>query len=340
MFANPEAKQSSSQELQSGWKEFPLVLKEEGTCLYNTRSSSCTPFDAPMLPNDANELPPHNEEAGENEACDDHATSAPSATEKPSAPPSASDPSTSTSTSTSPQHLREEHWKASPWAVGCVDPTWHDTVQSGKRRRRERRTSGRDTRSSRQAEFETYLCVGAWFCNMLGAKRVGNMAVLVGDIDGDENVNLKCVAGPYWPVNACITWPAVIGLTVAVVVLGLSDEHPGIIAACAVLTACLMISMVCVSFRDPGILRRRAEKPDGAEGQQWIWNDQSLTYRPLKARYDSECACVIEEHDHVCPWVGSAIGRGNMCAFRCFVALIFAVMIFDIIIIVARAVPR
>ena len=287
-----------------------------------------------MPPNDANELPPHNEEgASPNHEQPAHSLSA---TEKPSAPPSTSAPSTSPS----PQHLREEHWKASPWAVGCVDPTWHDTVQSGKRRRRERRTSGRDTRSSRQAEFETYLCAGAWFCNILGAKRVGNMAVLVGDIDGDENVKLKCVAGPYWPVNACITWPAVSGLTVAVIVLGLSDEHPGIIAAWAVLTVCLMISMVCVSFRDPGILRRHAEKPDGAEGQQWIWNDQALTYRPRKARYDAECACVIEEHDHVCPWVGSAIGRGNMCAFRCFVALFFAVMIFDIIIIVARVVPR
>ena len=282
-----------------------------------------------------NELQPNNEEAGESEACGEDA---------PSVSASALASTSAPSTSTSPQHLREEHWKASPWAVGCVDPTWHDTVQSGKRRRRERRASGRDTRSSRQAEFETYLCVGAWFCNLLGAKRVGNMAVLAGNVDGDDNegkhMKLKCVAGPYWPVNICITWPAIIGLTVAVIVLGLSDEHPGIIAAWAVLTICLMIAMVCVSFRDPGILRRHAEKPDGEEGQQWIWNDQALTYRPSKARYDAECACVIEEHDHVCPWVGSAIGRGNMCAFRCFVALVFAVMIFDIIIIVARVVPR
>ncbi len=295
-------------------------------------------------PSDGEELQLENEERSPNEASE--VVIGESSSEVTPASPSPSDEHQLNAHAPPTHHdLRMEHWRASPWAVGCVDPTWGDTVQSAKRRRRERRAGAghRDTRTSRQAEFETYLCIGAWFCNVLDAKRVGNMAVLARDSDvdgGDKNMRLKCVAGPYWPVNVCIVWPAIIALSVAVVVLGLSDEHPGIIVAWAVLTLALMVSMVRVSFRDPGILRRHAEKPGGEEGEQWIWNDQALTYRPRKARYDTECACVIEDHDHVCPWTGTAIGRGNMCAFRCFVGLIFAVIIVDIIILVARVVPR
>ena len=65
-------------------------------------------------------------------------------------------------------------------------------------------------------------------------------------------------------------------------------------------------------------------------GEEWIWNDQALTFRPERAKYDVECAAVIEEFDHTCPWTGTAIGKNNMPAFKMFLKLIFTCAIFDV----------
>lgn len=238
--------------------------------------------------------------------------------------------------------LRTQHWRASAWAVGCVDPTWEDTKQSAAIRRRQRRNGQIDERSSREKEFEGYLTFASWICAVVGAKRVGNMVVLIGNIEGDRDGNeyephLSCVLGPYWPVNMFLVFPFVIALSLVAVIVGLPKRHPGIIAAWAVLTSCLLLSMVCVSCRDPGVLRRHSEKPDNVEGgEDWIWNDQALTYRPKKAKYDPECACIFEEFDHVCPWTGTAVAKGNMCAFRSFVTLIMATIVFDVILLVSK----
>ena len=244
----------------------------------------------------------------------------------------------------SQDEVRTQHWRASAWAVGCVDPTWGHTKQSAARRRKQRRSGEiHDARSSRQQEFEVYLTFASWICAAVGAKRVGNMAILIGDVelggeDGSEEVpRLSCVLGPYWPVNLLLVFPFVVALSLVVIIFGLPQQHPAIVAAWAVLTSCLLMSMVCVSCRDPGILRRHTEKPADIEGgEDWIWNDQALTYRPKKAKYDPECACIFEEFDHVCPWTGTAIAGKNICCFRLFVTLIMGTIVFDVILLVSK----
>lgn len=81
--------------------------------------------------------------------------------------------------------------------------------------------------------------------------------------------------------------------------------------------------------RDPGILPRYTIQPS----EKWRWNDQVKSYRPPGAIYDQECGCVVEEFDHTCPWTGTAIGKKNMPAFKCFVGGICGLIVFDIILI-------
>jgi DHHC palmitoyltransferase len=62
---------------------------------------------------------------------------------------------------------------------------------------------------------------------------------------------------------------------------------------------------------------------------EWVWNDQVLSYRLRTATYDPECAVVIDKLDHVCPWTGTAIGSKNICSFRLFCFFVIVNIIYD-----------
>mmetsp|Transcript_34344 Transcript_34344/g.63154 ORF Transcript_34344/g.63154 Transcript_34344/m.63154 type:complete len:89 (+) Transcript_34344:760-1026(+) len=51
----------------------------------------------------------------------------------------------------------------------------------------------------------------------------------------------------------------------------------------------------------------------------WFWNEQVGSYRPAGAMYCRECKALVYDYDHVCPWTGTAIGKGNMLPFKIFV---------------------
>ena len=91
----------------------------------------------------------------------------------------------------------------------------------------------------------------------------------------------------------------------------------------------LCVSLFYTGCRDPGILPRMREPP----ADNWRWNDQAQTFRPPGAVYDSECGAVVEEFDHVCPWTGTAIGRGNMPCFKVFVSGICVMIVVDVLLV-------
>jgi hypothetical protein len=97
-----------------------------------------------------------------------------------------------------------------------------------------------------------------------------------------------------------------------------------------------------VSCRDPGLLERVTDEEVANNG--WFWNEQVGSYRPAGAMYCRECQvsdikqicdrytswnlhfnttilnkALIYDFDHLCPWTGTAIGKGNMRAFKFFV---------------------
>ena len=75
--------------------------------------------------------------------------------------------------------------------------------------------------------------------------------------------------------------------------------------------------LFCVSCRDPGLMERVIDEEAAENG--WFWNEQVGSYRPAGAMYCRECKALVHDYDHVCPWTGTAIGKGNMKPFKMFV---------------------
>jgi hypothetical protein len=84
--------------------------------------------------------------------------------------------------------------------------------------------------------------------------------------------------------------------------------------------AFVLFSLFCVSCRDPGLMDRVVDEEAGEGG--WFWNEQVGSFRPPGALYCRECGVLIQEYDHLCPWTGTGVGRGNMWAFKSFVVSI------------------
>lgn len=108
--------------------------------------------------------------------------------------------------------------------------------------------------------------------------------------------------------------------------------------------AFVLVILFCVSCRDPGLMERVTDEESAGSG--WFWNEQVGSYRPQGAMYCREChvskfewrtyyldstcnltgnglcfsiQALVYDYDHVCPWTGTAIGKGNMLPFKIFV---------------------
>mmetsp|Transcript_15829 Transcript_15829/g.43646 ORF Transcript_15829/g.43646 Transcript_15829/m.43646 type:complete len:334 (+) Transcript_15829:192-1193(+) len=248
-------------------------------------------------------------------------------------------------------------WEESFFAVGYTRPTWSDEE-----------AFCCHCCSDRSAENHPnkqpgYVACTALCCGCLPVGRVGNMVVLrqrmvergeeekpsdccETNTSSDELLRpqLLCVVGPYFYVTLLATLPFLLGLsgfTLCVGVLGNEDLHFGVIVGWAFVTSFMFLSLLKVSCSDPGILYRhrtppRQRPPDESTEPQdnvWWWNDQAQSYRPPTARFDPESQCIIEDFDHVCPWVGTAIGQGNVFWFRWFIASLGITVMFDLMLL-------
>lgn len=149
------------------------------------------------------------------------------------------------------------------------------------------------------------------------SKRVGSMFFLCESRDGSPIV----VAGPCWPFCVFITVPMIVvlsGLTLWFCILQEDSPLPPWVAGvyCPFL-ALTLISLFCVSCRDPGLMERVTDEE--ASDAHFLWNEQVGSYRPPGAMYCRECQVLVRDYDHLCPWTGTAIGGQNMLAFKVFV---------------------
>ena len=201
-----------------------------------------------------------------------------------------------------PRELKIRHWEQSPFAVGCVNVTWQDDRQWCRPAR------------SQVLDRNPQIFCSAYLCGWLGAGRVGNMAVLAQTMEEYDHVDsvdeetgelhtskrkrpkLLCVLGPFWPVNFFLTYPLIIGISFWTGWVNMPNASIGIVVTWSFCTALLIFSLAMVACRDPGVLYRHRERPH--DGEDWRWNDQAKTYRPLKARFDPECQVVVEGFDH------------------------------------------
>ncbi|OEU18747.1 hypothetical protein FRACYDRAFT_274878 [Fragilariopsis cylindrus CCMP1102] len=193
-------------------------------------------------------------------------------------------------------------------------------------------------------------CCSAIMCSVLGAGRIGNMAILkqstewvTEEVPDEENGGMKTnrftqprldfVVGPYWPMLCMVTYPLILGVSGMTLVMAIPKVNPLIGFVWAICTIGLISALAMTAFRDPGIQRRCSDPPPDQEGNQWRWNDRALSYRPRGAWYDPDTGVIVEGFDHTCPWTGTAIGKKNMLAFQCFVTLVFVCLIFDIVLL-------
>jgi hypothetical protein len=228
--------------------------------------------------------------------------------------------------------IMDRKWRESPFAVGLTKPTWED----------EDIGCYKTCLSFLSGSKDAHIHFSGLICGKCRAGRVGNMVVLLStreavlDDDGrrvGERPLIRCTVGPYWPVTVCLTVPGIVGYALYAGFLRgnvWEESKAGWFYIWACLNSLALLSLFLVSCSNPGILYR-CEEP---QEETWTWNDQALTYRPPYAKFDPECAVMIDHFDHTCPWTGTAIGKRNMRWFRVFVCAVFASAIFNTIVIV------
>ena len=241
-----------------------------------------------------------------------------------------------------------QHWKNSRWAVGKVNIHWADELPVGqKKRKRDANAHNAEQGDEDKDDGSTAADVPpapTWNCTNLHlklsglvcshmpfgkAERVGNMTILwqrpVGNRNGDVNATddeppkILVVAGPLWFVTLFVTVPLIVGISTVLYTLYLRNlEGVWIPIVWATTLGICLICLAKTSLSNPGIFPRHS----APLADDWIWNDQTLTFRPPTTKYDPVCACMVEGFDHVCPWVGTAVGAGNMMWFKLFVAMV------------------
>lgn len=158
-------------------------------------------------------------------------------------------------------------------------------------------------------DFNRYCCC----C----AHRVGSMFFLVEREDGSPII----VAGPCWPFCSFVTVPLIVGCSALVGYFIVSNPNTGLPWWFGLIYYPIVIFVLsvlfCVSCRDPGLMERVIDEEAAENG--WFWNEQVGSYRPAGAMYCRECKALVHDYDHVCPWTGTAIGKGNMKPFKMFV---------------------
>lgn len=158
-------------------------------------------------------------------------------------------------------------------------------------------------------DFNRYFCC----C----ARRVGSLFFLVESKEGSPIV----VAGPCWPFCTFVTVPLIVVLSGLVGYFIVSNPNTGLPWWFALIyypiVAFVLSVLFCVSCRDPGLMERVTDEEAAENG--WFWNEQVGSYRPAGAMYCRECKALVYDYDHVCPWTGTAIGKGNMRQFKIFV---------------------
>jgi hypothetical protein len=273
---------------------------------------------------------------------------------------------------TSQQNARENHWRDNPYATGLVAPTWYDEINRGLDSEGGSDANGPNRSCcSDAAEPEMDPTCGCLYfsghvCGALKFGRVGNMVILKEshvlveeDVEDEEagdgsmitrkvsKREIDLIIGPYWPMMMFVTYPLILGVSfwTAVSAVFVPEYNLILVVIWSVMTFGLCFSLFSVAFRDPGILPKYKSIPNQqnnnssrSKSTSWRWIDSAQSFAPRGAMYDTDCAVVVEEFDHTCPWTGTAIGKKNMVAFQCFIGFLFSCLILDIILLTTKSI--
>lgn len=243
----------------------------------------------------------------------------------------------------SKQSARENHWRNNPYAAGLVEPSWRDEINRNSEgvenaANGPNRSCCEDATEPEMDPTCGCLAVTGYVCGRFNVGRVGNMVILkeshvmVDEVAQDEEAQdgavrtrkvskrqIDLIVGPYWPMMVFVTYPLILAVSgwTALAAVFVPNYNIVVIIVWSAMTFGLCFSLFSVSFRDPGILPKYKEIPFSEDGNQprssWRWNDRAQSYAPRGSSYDPDCAVIVEEFDHTCPWTGTAVSYGNCC---------------------------
>eukprot|EP00538_Stauroneis_constricta_P002829 CAMPEP_0119555398 /NCGR_PEP_ID=MMETSP1352-20130426/7629_1 /TAXON_ID=265584 /ORGANISM="Stauroneis constricta, Strain CCMP1120" /LENGTH=258 /DNA_ID=CAMNT_0007602153 /DNA_START=495 /DNA_END=1271 /DNA_ORIENTATION=+ len=210
-------------------------------------------------------------------------------------------------------------------------PSRNQGGASSNTRRKRKKQFAVSTRLEKEvAENGSIKDCNSWFCCC--ARRLGNMFVLCSWPDGSPIV----IAGPCWAFCMLVTVPMILGISGAVAYFVIIDESSPLPFWIAYIyfpvLGIVLASLFCVSCQDPGLMERVRDEEAGQGG--WFWNEQVGSFRPPGALYCRECAVLIQDYDHLCPWTGTGIGRKNMLAFKVFLVGVNVLCYFSVILVI------
>mmetsp|Transcript_17323 Transcript_17323/g.47992 ORF Transcript_17323/g.47992 Transcript_17323/m.47992 type:complete len:269 (+) Transcript_17323:121-927(+) len=234
---------------------------------------------------------------------------------RPSAPPSASSAGgASTGVSLEERYnsetlnAKQQNWMDGPFASSMQDESWKSEYAKF------RADPYRQCMDSTRTDAGPCDCCSVVCCGIIGAERVGHMAVLkqsmevveevVDNGDGSEpsvrrykRPKLDIVIGPYWPMLLCITYPLILGVSGLALVTVIPKTNPFVQLLWGCTTLGLIYALAMTAFRDPGILPRYVELPPHSN-DQWRWSDRTYSFKPRGAYYDPDTGVIVEEFDH------------------------------------------
>jgi len=199
----------------------------------------------------------------------------------------------------------------------CASTAQSSNLEESALRIQSLRTNGKCCCCTSRCTGKIWEDINSCFC-CCAKQHIGEMLVLVEKKDGTPVV----IAGPSWPMCIFCTVPIIVvgGFLITYFILMDNENVPfWIIPIYLSLVIASLLSLFFVGCRDPGLMERCTDEEAAVSG--WFWNEQVGSFRPSNAAYCRECKVLIQDYDHVCPWTGTAIGKGNMVAFRFFLVL-------------------
>mmetsp|Transcript_2048 Transcript_2048/g.3150 ORF Transcript_2048/g.3150 Transcript_2048/m.3150 type:complete len:342 (-) Transcript_2048:221-1246(-) len=95
-----------------------------------------------------------------------------------------------------------------------------------------------------------------------------------------------------------------------------SDVGPITYWICILWSIFTCVTLILVSFSDPGIVMNTVKLP--ANASRWRWCDFCQQYQPPTGAHCPDCNVCVEGYDHHCVWMGTCIGKKNFKAFSIF----------------------
>ena len=162
-------------------------------------------------------------------------------------------------------------------------------------------------------------------------KKLGNTYSFFGDIYG----NPKLIIGPHWPLYLVVTVLFSLGTYFVYSYLGkylhFLLKFFGIIFYLIFLSSYTYTAVI-----NPGFPKHDIDSITGEPRKKFYYCNICKIWANLekKTQHCPDCNICVEGNDHHCPWTGKCIGKNNQKSFIIFVASVFVLFIYIMILIV------